>query len=189
MARPPTLPVVDWEIIYQSGKKYTEWLIEGESKQNCEKIEINRKKIVLEAKARGYLQSLSKKVYVIAIAEDWCGDVIRHVPVLQKMTEIAPNLDVKYLTRQDCPNIFIRFLTNGGEAIPKFIFLNSKFIECGNWGPMPAHCRELISKGKACNDVKSAREKVSTLYEVDRNRTAVVEELIHLIDIASTPAV
>ena len=189
MPRSPTLPVVDWNIIYQSGKKYTDWLKECESKENYEKLETNRKKIILEPKFKGYLPALSKKVYVIAIAEDWCGDVIRHVPILQKMAESTSNLEIKYFTRQECPDIFIRFLTNGGEAIPKFIFLNYQFTECGNWGPMPAHCRELISRGKACNDVKTAREKVATLYEVDRNLSAVIQELIHLIDIASTPAV
>ena len=189
MPRPPTLPIVDWKAIYQSGKQYTEWLQEGDSKENCDKIETNRKEFVLEAKFRGYLSAIRQKVHVIAIAEDWCGDVIRHVPVLQKVAENTSNLNVKYITRQDYPDVFIRFLTNGGEAIPKFIFLNHEFVECGNWGPMPAGCRELIARGKACGDVKSAREKVAALYEIDKQCRIVIEELFHLIDVANTTAI
>ncbi|HRK34877.1 MAG TPA: hypothetical protein PLJ47_09820, partial [Candidatus Hydrogenedentes bacterium] len=72
--------------------------------------------------------------------------------------------------------------------IPKFIFLSDHFVECGNWGPMPAYCRELISRGKAANDPGVARQKVSALYAADDSRRVVVSELLHLLDIAATSA-
>jgi len=79
----------------------------------------------------------------------------------------------------------VRFLTNGGEAIPKFVFLNEAFVECGNWGPMPDACREVIARGKACGNIPAARRKVSAMYDADPNLRAVVTELLHLIDIAA----
>jgi hypothetical protein len=78
----------------------------------------------------------------------------------------------------------VRFLTNGGEAIPKFIFLSDRFVECGNWGPMPAADRVLIARGKACGDVGAARKKVALSYQMDVDRRIVVEELVELIHIA-----
>jgi len=51
---------------------------------------------------------------------------------------------------------------------------------------MPAPLRDLISRGKACGDVAAARKKVSAFYEADANRRMVVEELLHLIDIATS---
>jgi hypothetical protein len=125
----------------------------------------------------------------LAIAEDWCGDVVRHLPIVQKMADAGKNLQVTYLTREQFPDVFARFLTNGGEAIPKFVFFNDKFVECGQWGPMPQQCRELIARGKACGDVPNARRKVAALYDLDPECRVVVAEIMTLIDIAGASRV
>ena len=80
--------------------------------------------------------------------------------------------------------VFDGFLVNGGESIPIFVFLNDRFVECGHWGPMPAAAKEWIARGKACGDMKTARERVAKLYEADPSRRDVMRELVHLIDIA-----
>ena len=140
--------------------------------------------LILTKGQEGYLKSIDKRINILIIAEDWCGDVVRHVPVLQKMIDFNPLLNPKYITRADHPGVFTRFLTNGGEAIPKFIFFTSDFVECGNWGPMPNFCREIIARGKASGQMKLARDKTTVLYEVDSNFRSVIEELLYLIDIA-----
>lgn len=188
MPRPPILPTVDWKELFASGKDYAAWLAAGESPENCARIEAQRNEITLDPQVRGFLAALGRPVHVIAIAEDWCGDVVRHTPVLQRLADAAPNLQVRFISREQSPETFARFLTNGGEAIPKFIFLSDQFVECGNWGPMPDACRELISRGKACGDVGAARKKVAALYELDTNRRMVIGELLRLIDIASSAA-
>ncbi|MDR3669598.1 MAG: thioredoxin family protein, partial [Holophaga sp.] len=106
--------------------------------------------------------------------------------VLQRLAEAAPNLRVRYISRQQWPDVFVRFLTNGGEAIPTFIFLSEAFVECGSWGPMPAPLGDLIARGKACGNVAAARKKVAGFYEADVNRRMVIAELLGLIDIAVT---
>jgi hypothetical protein len=138
----------------------------------------------LEPHVEAMLGALPRPVYVVAIAEAWCGDVRRHVPVLQRIAQAAPNLEVRYITREQHKHVFVRFLTNGGEAIPKFVFLSNRFVECGNWGPMPAADRVLIARGKACGDLGAARAKVSASYQADADRHIVVEELLALINIA-----
>jgi len=102
------------------------------------------------------------------------------------MAEAAPLLKVRYISREQHPHIFVRFLTNGGEAIPKFIFLSDRFVECGSWGPMSEGCRELIARGKACGNVAAARKKVSARYEQDTMCREVVAELLKLADIAAS---
>ncbi len=186
MPRPPILPTIDWKAVFESGKGYADWLAGGESPENREKMEALRRGLALEPPVVGFLGALPRPVHAIAIAEDWCGDVVRHVPALERLAEAAPNLEVRYISREQWPDVFVRFLTNGGEAIPKFIFLSDAFVECGNWGPVPEACRELIARGKACGDVAAARKKVSALYEADHNQRNVIAELVHLIGIASS---
>jgi hypothetical protein len=184
MPRPPTIPLIDWKAVYESGQDYATWITGGEAPDNRHKMEALREAQALEPQALGFLAALPRPVHVIAIAEDWCGDVVRHVPVLQRLAEAAPNLKLRFITRQQWPDVFTRFLTNGGEAIPKFVFLSDAFVECGSWGPMPAPLRDLIARGKACGNLAAARKKVAALYEADGNRRMVVSELLQLIDIA-----
>lgn len=186
MPRPATLPVIDWKTVFESGLDYTAWLAAAESTDQRDKLEAQRLALKLDSTVAGFLAALPRPVHVVAIAEDWCGDVVRHAPVLQRMAEAGPALKVRYISREQHPEVFTRFLTNGGEAIPKFIFLSDRFVECGNWGPMPECCKELIARGKACGDVAAARKKVSACYEQDTQRREVVTELLRLIDIAAS---
>jgi len=186
MPRPATLPLIDWKAVHASGLDYAAWLAAAESTEQRDQMEAQRQALKLEPSAAAFMAALPRPVHVVAIAEDWCGDVVRHVPVLQRLAEVGPNLQVRYISRGQHPDVFARFLTNGGEAIPKFIFLSDRFMECGNWGPMPETCKELIARGKACGDVAAARKKVSALYGQDTARREVVAELIRLADIASS---
>ncbi|MEO8377360.1 MAG: thioredoxin family protein, partial [Candidatus Sumerlaeota bacterium] len=110
--------------------------------------------------------------------------VVRHVPVLQALADNAPKLQVRYIARVDHPNVFARFLTNGGEAIPKFVFFNDKFTEVGNWGALPEECKKIVARGKGAGDVGAARKRTNVLYEADPDRVVVVTELIQLIETA-----
>jgi hypothetical protein len=184
MPRPPVLPVLDWKAILASGKTYEEWLETAESDEHRGAMRRALADQPLEPHVEAMLGALPRPVHVVAIAEAWCGDVRRHVPVLQRLAQAAPHMEVRYITRGQHKDVFVRFLTNGGEAIPKFVFLSSQYVECGNWGPMPAADRLLIARGKACGDVGAARAKVAQSYQIDTERRIVAEELVDLIQIA-----
>lgn len=188
MPKPPTLPTLDWSSLLESGLDYQPWLEQAEFSENAARMESLRKSLSLTDTDRERLAAVAKDVFVFAIAEDWCGDVVRHVPVLQKLADHCPKLVVKYASREEHPDVFIRFLTNGGEAIPKFVFVSEQFVECGNWGPMPEDCRELIARGKACGDVGTTRETVAARYQEDAQCRSVVTELLKLIERASCEA-
>ena len=151
-------------------------------------MERQRQELVFEPHVAGMLKALGRPVYVVAIAEDWCGDVVRHVPLMQKMADTSPNLSVRYISREQHLDVFVRYLTNGGESIPKFVFLSDQFVECGNWGPMQESGRRLIARGKACGDVGAARKLTGAIYDAGLDRREAIAELSGLIDIASSEA-
>ena len=185
MPRPPILPTLDVRAIHAGGLPWKAWLAIAESRENANRMESLRRDQLLDGATLAVLGSLNRDVHVIAIAEDWCGDVHRHAPVIQRMAEASSRVHLRFVARADHPEFFARFLTNGGEAIPKFIFFNDQFVECGNWGPMPAECRRIIARGKGAGDIGAARKRVSALYEADPNREIVVSELLDLITTAT----
>ena len=184
MPMPPILPILDWKAIFDSGVPFEAWLDAASSDKNRQALEQGLTDLVLDPQVEATLSALPCPVYVVAIAEDWCGDVRRHVPVLQRLAQVAPNLEVRYITRAQHKDVLARFLTNGGEAIPKFVFLSDQFVECGNWGPMPSRDRITIARGKACGNVGAARKLVGQSYQADPDRKIVFRELMDLIEIA-----
>lgn len=186
MPRPPVLPLIDWKSVFEGGKPWAQWLEAAESATQAEDMRERLGRYQVPAEAQQLLDKSSRKVHVVAIAEDWCGDVIKHAPVIAKIAEVASNVELRFITREQHPEVFVRFLTNGGEAIPKFVFLNSEFVECGNWGPMPDECRRMIARGKAMGDVSAGRVKVREFYENDPEFKTAFKELCALVELAST---
>jgi hypothetical protein len=190
MPRPPLLPKIDWKSVFDNAHDFKSWLSTAEFPEAAKQMQSDFESFALTKEVAHWLENIPGKVHVVCIAEDWCGDVTRHVPVLERLAAASSGkINTKYLSREENLDLFARYLTNGGEALPKFVFLSANWIECGNWGPMPLECKELIARGKACNDVSSARVKVSELYRSDSAKDRVVEELLELIDIASTVSI
>ncbi len=189
MPRTPILPAIDRQKIYNSGKTYSDWIAETETRDQGERISRGRVEIALPQAALPVLTSLIRAVRIIAIAEPWCGDVIRHTPLLMNMVAAsAGKADIRFLARGDYPDFFARFLTNGGEAIPKYVFCTQAFVEVGNWGPMSSTPRRYIAVGKATDDTAAARKLVQHFYDSD-NRRESTAELLELFRIAGQETV
>lgn len=190
MPRPPILPTLNWNEIWHAGAEWAAWIAAAEYPEHAAKMSAAFRDLVVEPDVAAHARALPRRVHVVAIAEDWCGDVVRHAPMLEALALASGGrIAVRYIPRAPRTDVFVRFLTNGGEAIPKFIFLSENFVECGNWGPMPDNCRRLIARGKAAGDVGAARRLVSDHYASDPQGHIVVRELLALAEIAGAGAV
>lgn len=189
MPRPPVLPVIDWKNVLENGKTWDEWLDAAESAEQAAKMRERFDNYQVPADCADCQRNLSRAVHIIAIAEDWCGDVIRHAPVVAKLAAASDKVKLRFISREDRPDVFARFLTNGGEAIPKFIFLSSDFVECGNWGPMQADCRRLVALGKAIGNVGAGRDKVREIYAADPGCDTAFHEICDLVCLAGATSV
>lgn len=188
MPKPPILPLIDWKSIFERGMTWETWIQGGESESNRKTMRELRERLKPDEAQRKIAAGVCRPVHVLAIAEDWCPDVVRHVPVLMNLADASDKIQVRFVDRETAPEAFARHLTLGGEAVPKFVFLSDKFVECGGWGPMPSECREFIARGKATGDMKAARQKVFQRYQADPECHIAFEELAHLIGIAGCEA-
>jgi len=60
---------------------------------------------------------------ILALAEDWCGDVYRELPTIVHIAE-ATGAELRVFRRDENPDIMDEFLSNNGKsrAIPVFVF-------------------------------------------------------------------
>jgi thioredoxin family protein len=185
MPRPLLLPVLDWPAVFASALAWEPWLETAEKPEHRESLRQARRELILDEAAGKRIRNLAGKVHVLAIAEAWCGDVRRNAPVLQRLADESNRIEVRYIARADALDVFQRYLTNGGEAIPKFVFFSDRFVETGNWGPMPRAARLLIARGKAAQLHAEARKRVAERYAADTGRVEEISEILAELEIAA----
>ena len=83
-----------------------------------------------------HVKALKQKMTWLVLTESWCGDASPSLPVMNKLAELTPNLDLKIVLRDEHPELMDLFLTNGTRSIPKVIVLDSLTQKVlGEWGP------------------------------------------------------
>ncbi len=75
--------------------------------------------------------------HLLVLAEDWCGDASNTIPVLAKVAEQVPGLELRVLRRDEHPEVMDRYLTNGARSIPIVIALDARFRGAGTLGSAP----------------------------------------------------
>ena len=115
--------------------------------------------------------------YLLAIAEDWCGDAVNTVPILAKLADATPGLELRIILRDPNPEVMDRYLTNGGRSIPIVIVLDEEFREVGHWGPRPAELQGWVMANRSSLPKVELYPKVRTWYARDRGEATVREVL------------
>ncbi|MBG9804732.1 thioredoxin family protein [Brevibacillus laterosporus] len=124
------------------------------------------------------------------LCAQWCGDVVRNVPVLFRVAE-AVTLPVEVLVMEDHLDVMDQFLTMGGRAIPVLIICNEAGDVLGTWGPRPAHVQKIMIQFKQENPdrgahdyqdkIMVARQEMLTQYGEDTGyQQVIVRELSDL---------
>ena len=107
--------------------------------ENREKLEGNYSNAVLTNAEIELIQNSNVPVNVLVIAEDWCGDVLRYLPMLARIAEIASNWNVRIFYRDRNLDLAERWLKNGiHRAIPVIAFFDENWNELGYYQEKPA---------------------------------------------------
>jgi hypothetical protein len=89
-------------------------------------------------------RALGRRLRLVVLAEDWCGDASSTVPILARWAEEAGNVELRILRRDENPQVMDRYLTNGARSIPLAIVLTEELEELGRWGPRPAELQAFV---------------------------------------------
>ena len=124
---------------------------------------------------------LGGRYHLLVLSEDWCGDAVNSVPYVARLADLAPNLDLRVLARDENLDLMDAHLTNGSRSIPAVIVYDDNFRELGWWGPRPSELQAwALGPGQALE--KEARYKeVRTWYARDRGR-AILAEVTGLLE-------
>ena len=115
---------------------------------------------------------------LLVLAEDWCGDASNTIPVLARLADSAPGIELRILRRDEHPDVMDRYLTNGARSIPIVIALDREFKELGHWGPRPRTLQSWVLAERARGVPKQELyPSVRKWYARDHGETTLREVL------------
>ncbi len=116
---------------------------------------------------------------LLVISEDWCGDASNTVPVMAKLAEAAPGMELRVVKRDENDELMDAYLTNGSRSIPLAVVLDRDFRPVGRWGPRPAELQEMVLREKkaALRPMDDIYRDVRRWYARDRGESTVREIL------------
>lgn len=111
--------------------------------RNQERFTQNESRVALDPETVRVFKALPRRLRVLVLAEDWCGDVVANLPVLGRLTREVPTLDVRVFYRDQNLDLMERWLNQGKyQSIPVFVILDEDFRELGHWIERPASVTE-----------------------------------------------
>lgn len=140
-----------------------------------------RRLAVVTPDAIARVQAVAVPRRLLVLAEDWCGDAVNTLPVLQRLVEHSVHVELRVLRRDEYDGLMQAHLSNGARAIPVVMVLDADGRHYGWWGSRPSPLqRWRLLEGNAMD--KDARSKATrTWYARDRGRTTV-DEVLELLE-------
>lgn len=129
------------------------------------------------------VKNITEKQIWLILTESWCGDAAQNIPVLKKLADENPLIDLRLVLRDDNDELMQEYLTNGGRSIPKLIAISEDLErELFVWGPRPKEASELVLNmkeqfGGITDEVKTA---IQLWYNKDKG-ISVQREMIALL--------
>jgi Thioredoxin len=88
-----------------------------------------------------------EKLNVLVLTEDWCGDALTNFPVLARMVEGAPNVEMRVFLRDRNPDLMDQYLNRGlFRSIPVFVFFDGDMEEIARFIERPPKITEFMEQ-------------------------------------------
>lgn len=131
---------------FRQGQTYPEW--KAAMTRNREQVEANEKRVALSPEQLTPFRT--RPLHVLALAADWCGDVVANLPVLARIAAQAPELDLRVFDRDQNPDLMDQYLNQGKfRSIPVFAFFDDNWKELGSFIERPASVTELRARKRS----------------------------------------
>lgn len=172
--------------LYEQGK--TTGIDHSEAMLDYTKMNVHRmsrldKTIELDNNYTDRVKNLNQKLHWLVLTEAWCGDAAQNIPILSKMADVSPNIELRLILRDENPEVMDNYLTNGGRSIPKLIVLDEEFNEVATWGPRPAEVQQMVldNKKSGAMDYSEFAKVVQKWYAKNKGKN-LQREMLNIID-------
>ncbi|MFW9982737.1 MAG: thioredoxin family protein [Candidatus Thorarchaeota archaeon] len=126
------------------------------------------------------LRSIQNNIRILVIGTDRCDDTAGNLPILAKMVELTPKLELRILNSDTNARYHQNFKVNGKRKTPVVLFLNTKLEELCRWVERPNAAYKIINEGTnpSLNGRKSGLKKLYSDPEIQQRS---MNEFLNLV--------
>jgi len=81
----------------------------------------------LNPSQRTLIEGFVRRLNVIVVSGTWCGDCVQQGPLLARIAEASDRIDLRWVDRDEQPELASRIRINGGDRVPVAVFMNEFF--------------------------------------------------------------
>lgn len=175
---------------FATGLTYQQWIDaidrnQARFQENYDAVDLSEDDIVAFQSAAGRPGGPAR---CLALAEPWCPDVFRGLPVMARIAEVA-GIDLRVFFRDQNKDIMAEFLKDGvHESIPTFVFYTADHRYLCHWIERPALANEQMGQLLALFEGRSREEALKDYIDFQHGpvwdgwRRATVRELRDLLE-------
>ncbi len=120
--------------ILSAAMPYAEFLAKHGTPSDLARWDKSRSAVSMTEAQTRILKAFVRRVDVLFLAGAWCGDCAFHCPILEKIAEVAPVLQVRYLDRDIHAEVQRELQINGGNRVPVAVFFSEDGLESARYG-------------------------------------------------------
>ena len=151
---------------------------------NAQRIKRIDKQCEIIEEVKALVNQITNKTSWLVLAESWCGDGAQCIPVIAKIAEQNPNIELRVIFRDENLEVMDSFLTNGSRSIPKLICSDKQTDSIkGMWGPRPKAIQNMVTQFKKDYPDASHDELVKNIhlwYAKDKT-VSIQQEFVDLL--------
>ncbi|MBE15380.1 MAG: thioredoxin family protein [Cytophagaceae bacterium] len=129
------------------------------------------------------IKAYDTPVIWLVLTETWCGDAAQSLPMMHKIAQLNPLIDLKIVFRDQNLELMDAFLYRGGRSIPKLIAFDPEQQSIlGEWGPRPTQATKLVDlyKEEHGSLTPEFKQDLQLWYTKDRGQD-IASDLLELL--------
>ena len=189
----PTVPATTFDHPPTAGADRSEAWMEGQTfaqflataKEYLELWRGTYERAVVPDEIRARVTALPGRWHLLVLSADWCIDATSPIPVLARLADGAPDLDLRVLDRDQHLDLMDEHLTGGtARSIPVVILLDDELEERAWWGPRPAVLQAWFRGEGQLLDKDERYRRSRQWFARDRGRSTL-DEVVGMIERAA----
>jgi hypothetical protein len=141
------------------------------------------KTLKIPAEIQQRIQQLDRSLLFLVLTESWCGDASPSLPVINKITELNSNIELRIVLRDENLELMNQFLTNSAMSIPKLIIIDNDSEEVlADWGPRPSVATKMVEEYKAEHGklTPEFKQDLQVWYNKDKGQN-ILNDIVSLL--------
>jgi len=120
----PSLNAAFLRAKHEAGLPFDEYLrADPKQTEKADKWREVYDRVALTSDQRRLIESFARDMKVLVSSGVWCGDCVQQGPLIQRIAEASDRIDLRWVDRDEHPDLAESLMINGGLRVPIAVFM------------------------------------------------------------------